>query len=41
VFARVRSIAGTAGMMAGCEAAEVLASCRLPCAGDPTQLLLH
>jgi N-acetylglucosamine malate deacetylase 1 len=39
VFARVRSIAGTAGTMAGCEAAEVLASCRLPCAADPTSLL--
>jgi len=39
VFARVRGIAATAGMMAGCDAGEVLASSRLPCAADPTQLL--
>jgi len=39
VFDRVRGIAATAGMMAGCEAAEVLASSRLPCASDPAQLL--
>ena len=39
VFPRVRAMAGTAGMMGGCEAGEVLASCRMPCTTDPMRLL--
>ena len=40
VFPRVRALAATAGMMAGCEAGEVLASSRMPCTGDVMKLLL-
>jgi bacillithiol biosynthesis deacetylase BshB1 len=39
VFPRVRAMAETAGMMAGCAAGEVLASSRMPCASDPMRLL--
>ena len=39
VFPRVRAMAETAGMMAGCAAGEVLASSRIPCASDPMRLL--
>jgi len=40
VFARVRSLAATVGMMGGCEAGEVLASSRMPCTGDLMGLML-
>jgi bacillithiol biosynthesis deacetylase BshB1 len=39
VFPRVRAMAETAGIMAGCAAGEVLASSRMPCVGDPLRLL--
>ncbi len=39
VFPRVRAMAETAGIMAGCAAGEVLASSRMPCASDPMRLL--
>jgi N-acetylglucosamine malate deacetylase 1 len=39
VFSRVRAMAETAGIMAGCAAGEVLASSRMPCASDPMRLL--
>jgi bacillithiol biosynthesis deacetylase BshB1 len=39
VFPRVRSMAETAGVMAGCAAGEVLASCRMPCTSDPLGML--
>ena len=34
VFPRVRAMAETVGMMAGCAAGEMLASSRMPCTGD-------
>jgi bacillithiol biosynthesis deacetylase BshB1 len=39
VFPRVRGMAETAGMMAGCAAGEVLAGSRMPCLADPMQVL--
>jgi LmbE family N-acetylglucosaminyl deacetylase len=39
VFPRVRALAETAGMMAGCTAGEVLAGPRMPCTTDPMRLL--
>ena len=36
----VRALAATAGMMAGCEAGEVLASSRIPCTGDLMQMMV-
>jgi len=39
VFPRVRAMAETAGIMAGCAAGEVLASSRMPCTTDPVGLL--
>jgi bacillithiol biosynthesis deacetylase BshB1 len=39
VFPRVRAMAETAGVMAGCGAGEVLAGSRMPCAADPMRLL--
>jgi LmbE family N-acetylglucosaminyl deacetylase len=38
VFPRVRAMAETAGIMAGCGAGEVLAGSRMPCTGDPMRL---
>ena len=35
VFPRVRAMAETVGMMAGCAAGELLASSRMPCTTDP------
>ena len=40
VFPRVRAMAETAGIMAGCAAGEVLASTRMPCTSDPLGMLL-
>ena len=40
VYPRVRAMAETAGVMAGCDAGEVLASSRMPCTGDPLGMLL-
>ena len=40
VFPRVRALAATVGMMSGCEAGEVLASSRIPCAGDLMGLMV-
>jgi hypothetical protein len=40
VFPRVRAMAETAGLMAGCTAGEVLASPRLPCTTEPLRMLL-
>jgi len=40
VFPRVRAMAATIGMMAGCEAGEVLASSRMPCTGDLMGLMV-
>ena len=39
VFPRVRAMAETAGVMAGCGAGEVLTGSRMPCAVDPMRLL--
>jgi LmbE family N-acetylglucosaminyl deacetylase len=39
VFSRVRSMAETVGLMAGCGAAELLASSRLPLTTDPLGML--
>jgi bacillithiol biosynthesis deacetylase BshB1 len=39
VFPRVRAMAETAGIMAGCSAGEVLAGSRMPCLTDPMQAL--
>jgi bacillithiol biosynthesis deacetylase BshB1 len=39
VFARVRAVAETAGLMGGCETGELLASNRMPCTADPLRLL--
>jgi LmbE family N-acetylglucosaminyl deacetylase len=39
VFPRVRAMAETAGIMAGCAAGEVLASTRMPCTSDPLGML--
>jgi LmbE family N-acetylglucosaminyl deacetylase len=39
IFSRVRAMAETAGIMAGCEAGEVLASSRMPCTSDPLGML--
>jgi len=39
VYPRVRAMAETAGVMAGCDAGEVLASSRMPCTGDPLGML--
>jgi LmbE family N-acetylglucosaminyl deacetylase len=39
VFPRVRAMAETAGIMAGCAAGEILAGSRMPCATDPLRLL--
>ena len=39
VFPRVRAMAETAGVMAGCGAGEVLASSRMPCVAEPMRLL--
>jgi LmbE family N-acetylglucosaminyl deacetylase len=39
VFPRVRAMAETAGLMAGCGAGEVLASSRMPCVAEPMRLL--
>ena len=39
VFSRVRAMAETAGMMAGCGAGEMLVSNRMPCATDPLRFL--
>ena len=39
IYPRVRSLAETAGMMAGCAAGEVLASSRMPCTTEPLRLL--
>jgi NAD(P)-dependent dehydrogenase (short-subunit alcohol dehydrogenase family) len=41
VFPRVRAMAATVGMMAGCEAGEVLASSRIPCTGDLMGLMVR
>jgi LmbE family N-acetylglucosaminyl deacetylase len=40
VFSRVRSMAETVGIMAGCAAAELLASNRLPLTTDPVRMLV-
>jgi LmbE family N-acetylglucosaminyl deacetylase len=40
VFPRVRAMAETAGLMAGCTVGEVLASPRLPCTTEPLRMLL-
>jgi LmbE family N-acetylglucosaminyl deacetylase len=40
VFSRVRSMAETVGIMAGCAAAELLASSRLPLTSEPLRMLL-
>ncbi len=40
VFPRVRAMAETVGIMAGCEAGEILASSRMPCTTDLMGLLL-
>ena len=40
VFPRVRAMAETAGIMAGCAAGEVLACSRMPCTSDPLGMLL-
>jgi LmbE family N-acetylglucosaminyl deacetylase len=39
VFSRVRALAETAGVMAGCGAGEVVVSSRMPCVGEPMRLL--
>jgi len=39
VFPRVRAMAETAGVMAGCGAGEVLASSRMPCIAEPMRML--
>jgi bacillithiol biosynthesis deacetylase BshB1 len=39
VFPRVRAMAETTGIMAGCAAGELLASSRMPCTGDPLGML--
>jgi LmbE family N-acetylglucosaminyl deacetylase len=39
VYPRVRAMAETAGVMAGCDAGEVLASSRMPCTRDPLGML--
>jgi LmbE family N-acetylglucosaminyl deacetylase len=39
VFSRVRAMAETVGMMAGCAAGEVLASTRLPLTTEPMRTL--
>ena len=39
VFPRVRALAETAGLMAGCGAGELLASSRMPCVAEPMRLL--
>jgi len=39
VYPRVRAMAETAGLMAGCAAGELLASSRMPCTSDPLGLL--
>jgi LmbE family N-acetylglucosaminyl deacetylase len=39
IFPRVRSLAETAGMMAGCAAGELLASSRMPCTTEPLRML--
>jgi len=39
VFPRVRAMAETAGVMAGCAAGEVLVGCRMPCTTEPMRLL--
>jgi bacillithiol biosynthesis deacetylase BshB1 len=39
VFPRVRSMAETTGIMAGCAAGELFASSRMPCTGDPLGML--
>ncbi|HBB73188.1 MAG TPA: LmbE family protein [Planctomycetaceae bacterium] len=40
VFPRVRAMAETVGLMAGCTAGEVFASPRLPCTTEPLRMLL-
>jgi bacillithiol biosynthesis deacetylase BshB1 len=39
IFPRVRAMAETTGIMAGCAAGELLASSRMPCTGDPLGML--
>ena len=39
IYPRVRAMAETAGIMAGCAAGEVLASSRMPCTSDPLGML--
>ncbi len=39
VFSRVRAMAETAGIMAGCAAGEVLAGSRMPCTTEPLRML--
>jgi bacillithiol biosynthesis deacetylase BshB1 len=39
VFPRVRAMAETVGIMAGCAAGELLASSRMPCTSDPLGML--
>jgi bacillithiol biosynthesis deacetylase BshB1 len=39
VFPRVRAMAETTGIMAGCTAGELFASSRMPCTGDPLGML--
>jgi len=39
IHARVRALAETAGMMAGCDAGELLAASRMPCTTEPLRLL--
>jgi bacillithiol biosynthesis deacetylase BshB1 len=40
VFPRVRAMAETVGIMAGCAAGELLVSSRMPCTTDPLSMLL-
>jgi LmbE family N-acetylglucosaminyl deacetylase len=40
VFPRVRAMAETVGIMAGCAAGELLASSRMPCTTDPLGMLV-
>jgi LmbE family N-acetylglucosaminyl deacetylase len=39
IYPRVRAMAQTAGLMAGCDAGEVLAGVRMPCTADPLRML--
>jgi LmbE family N-acetylglucosaminyl deacetylase len=39
IYPRVRSLAETVGMMAGCAAGEVLASSRMPLTTEPMRML--